>query len=109
MLPRAKILFPVNFSGSCKSMASYVKRAAGITNSSVTLVHVVDPTELDFVEEFALAVRTEQDSLRDHRARPADMLQNFLTYEIPAASIPRVLLVGDPATEIARYASAEHF
>ena len=60
-----KILFPVNFSPSCIAMAPYVLRAATLFNAVVSLVHVVDPAELDLFEQYELYVRPVADILED--------------------------------------------
>jgi nucleotide-binding universal stress UspA family protein len=95
-----KILFPVNFSPSCIAMAPYVRRAATIFNAVVSLVHVVDPAELDLFEQYELYVSPVADILEDHRVVRRERFDAFLTSEFPLADSPRVLLSGDPASQI---------
>jgi nucleotide-binding universal stress UspA family protein len=104
-----KILFPVNFSPSCIAMAPYVRRAATIFNAVVSLVHVVDPAELGLFEQYELYVRPVADILDDHTIVRKERLDAFLTSEFPLADSPRVLLTGDPASQISELAKNENF
>ncbi|QNI34266.1 universal stress protein [Alloacidobacterium dinghuense] len=104
-----KILFPVNFSASCRAMGAYVKRAAALSNATVTLVHVIDPGDLDIFEQYELYVRPAADIVEDHRAIRSERLTSFLAAEFPITNSPRVLLIGDPATEISNLASEGSF
>jgi len=109
-MPRIqKILFPVNFSPSCIAMAPYVRRAATIFNAAVSLVHVVDPAELNLFEQYERYVRPVADILDDHRIVRKERLDAFLTSEFPLANSPRVLLSGDPASQISELAKNENF
>jgi nucleotide-binding universal stress UspA family protein len=104
-----KILFPVNFSPSCIAMAPYVRRAATIFNAVVSLVHVVDPAELGLFEQYELYVRPIADILDDHTIVRKERLDAFLTSEFPLADSPRVMLSGDPASQISELAKNENF
>ena len=104
-----KILFPVNFSASCIAMSAYVKRAAALSNATVTLVHVIDPGDLDIFEQYELYVRPAADIVEDHRTVRSERLTSFLTTEFPPLTSPRVLLSGDPATEISNLAREGNF
>src|SRR5579859_4084832 len=104
-----KILFPVNFSPSCIAMAPYVRRAAALFNATVSLVHVVDPTELDLSEQYELYVRPVADILEDHRIVRKERFEAFLASEFSLADSPRVLLSGDPASQISELAKNEGF
>ena len=104
-----KILFPVNFSASCIAMSAYVKRAAALSNATVTLVHVIDPGDLDIFEQYELYVRPAADIVEDHRTVRSERLTSFLTTEFPPSTSPRVLLSGDPATEISNLAREGKF
>jgi nucleotide-binding universal stress UspA family protein len=104
-----KILFTVSFSLSCVAMAAYVKRAAALFGSSVSLVHVLDPHDLDIFEQYELYIRSAEDIREDHRVGLKERLSSFLTAEFPPFSSQRVLLEGDPATEISRYAGEGEF
>jgi nucleotide-binding universal stress UspA family protein len=95
------ILFPVDFSSSCASMAAYVKRAAAICSARVTLVHVVD---LASHTGFELYVRMPPEIAEDHQKIARERLNSYLTPEFPVAGCPRISLSGDVATEIAQFA-----
>jgi len=101
-----KILFPVDFSPCCVAMASYVKRAADLFGSQVTLVHVCD---LDSNNGFELYVRTLQEVEEDHRSVAQQKLDSFLASEFPPATCPRVLRAGEAAEQIAEAARTEGF
>jgi nucleotide-binding universal stress UspA family protein len=103
MRPIKSILFPVDFSPSCVAMAAYVKRVASIFDASVTLVHVVDPRDVDIAEAMSLAVWSEEEMRRNHEQVHKERIGNFLAEDF-GASNSRVLLHGDPATEISSYA-----
>jgi nucleotide-binding universal stress UspA family protein len=104
-----KILFPVNFSASCVAMCAYVKRSAALSNATVTLVHVIDPGDLDIFEQYELYVRPVADIIGDHRTVCNERLKSFLAAEFPPSTSPRVLLSGDPATEISKLAREGNF
>ena len=104
-----KILFPVNFSASCIAMSAYVKRAAALSDATVTLVHVIDPSDLDILEQYELYVRPVADIFEDHRTGRNQRLTSFLNAEFPPMTSPRVLLSGDPATEISNLAREGNF
>ena len=46
-----RILFPVDFSPACVATAAYVKRAASLLRAKVTLLHVVDLTRFDAMQQ----------------------------------------------------------
>jgi nucleotide-binding universal stress UspA family protein len=104
-----KILFPVKFSPSCIAMAPYVRRAATIFNAVVSLVHVVDPAELDLFEHYELYLRPVADILHDHTIVRKERFDAFLTSEFPLADSPRLLLSGDPASQISELAKNDNF
>jgi nucleotide-binding universal stress UspA family protein len=104
-----KILFPVNFSASCIAMSAYVKRAAALSNATVTLVHVIDPGDLDIFEQYELYVRPVADIVEDHRTVRSERLTSFMAAAFPPSTSPRILLSGDPATEISKLATEGNF
>lgn len=96
-----KILFPVDFSQSCGAMANYVKRAAELFSSRVTLVHVCD---LASHNGFELYVRPVQEISEEHLRIASDKLGAFLESEFPPLTCPRILRSGEASTEIAEVA-----
>jgi nucleotide-binding universal stress UspA family protein len=101
-----KILFPVDFSPSCAAIAPYVKRAAGLFGSRVTLVHVFD---LASHNGFELYVRSAGEVADDHQSIAQDKLDSFLTSDFPLATCPRILCSGEAAARIAEIARAGGF
>ena len=83
-----KILFPVDFSPSCVAMAPYVKRAADLFGSRVTLVHVCD---LASHNAFEIYVRSPSEVAEEHRSIARQELDSFLESEFPPAKCPRIL------------------
>ena len=101
-----KILFPVDFSPSSVAMATYVKRAADLFGSRVTLVHVCD---LASHNAFELYVRSPRDIAEEHQSIARQTLESFLESEFPPAKCPRILRSGEAAAQIAEVASTGEF
>lgn len=99
-----RILFPVDFSPSCASMATFVQRAATLFGSSVTLLHVCD---LMSHNGFELSVRSPQEIAETHLCVAQDELDSFLASEFPQATCRRTLRSGDVAAEIVDVARKE--
>jgi len=74
------ILFPVDFSRSCVSMAAYVKRAAALFSAKVSLVHVFDLYSHD---AFQLYVRPLSEVAEEQKNLARDKLGSFLKSEFP--------------------------
>ena len=102
----AKILFPVDFSLSCVAMAGYVKRAASLLGASVSLVHVVDLASHNGLE---LYVRPVPDISDERFGIGRERLDSFLRREFPFTEVPRILALGDAATQIAQVARNGRF
>jgi nucleotide-binding universal stress UspA family protein len=101
-----KILFPVDFSLACAAMAPYVKRAADMFGSRVTLVYVFDLTSHN---GFELYVRPAQEIAEEHERIARDKLDSFLTTDFPLTSCSRVLRSGEAAEQIAEVARTGGF
>jgi nucleotide-binding universal stress UspA family protein len=100
------ILFPVDFSSSCFAIAAYVKRAAAIFGSRVTLLHVCD---LASHNGFELYVRAPQEIAEEHWNIARRKIDSFLESEFPLTKCPRVVRSGDAAEQIAEVASTGAF
>jgi nucleotide-binding universal stress UspA family protein len=96
-----RILFPVDFSPACVATAAYVKRAASLLRAKVTLLHVVDLTRFDAMQQ---AVRIPRECEQDHIDGGRDHLNAFLSAEFPSAHAARLVAVGEPAAQIAQAA-----
>lgn len=92
------ILFPVDFSAACAGMSAYVKRVAGLCGAKVTLMHVFDPMSHSGLEQW---VRAPLEIAADHEEIAHRKLDGFTVKEFPLGETSRVLVAGDPATEIA--------
>src|ERR1700751_3074961 len=100
------ILFPVDFSSSCLAIAAYVKRAAAIFASRVTLLHVCD---LASHNGFELYVRSPQEIAEEHWNIARRKIISFLDAEFRPAECLRMLRPGKAAEQIAEAASAGGF
>ncbi len=100
------ILFPIDFSQPCSAMANYVKRAAEMFRSQVTLGHVCD---LASHNGFELYVRSVPEIAEEHWCIARDRLDRFLEYEFPPATCPRILRSGEAAAQIAEVARTGGF
>jgi nucleotide-binding universal stress UspA family protein len=101
-----KILFPVDFSPSCTAMAAYVKRAAAIFGSQVTLLYVCD---LESHNGFELYVRSLQEIAEEHWGVARCRLDSFLESEFPVVECPRLLRSGEAAAQISEVARTGGF
>jgi nucleotide-binding universal stress UspA family protein len=101
-----KILFPVDFSQSCVAIAPFVKRAAAIFQSRVSLLYVCD---LLSHNGFELYVRSLQEIAEEHWNVGRQKLNSFLESDFPVSNCPRIVRSGDAAQEIATVAKAEGF
>ena len=99
-----RILFPVDFSPSCASMAPFVQKAATLFRSSVTLLHVCD---LMSHNGFELYVRSPQEIAETHLCVAQNDLESFWTSEFPQATCRRILRSGDAPAEIVDVARTE--
>lgn len=93
------ILFPVDFSPSCAAMAAYVKRAGALLGAKVTLLHVFDPMSHSGLE---LSVRVPSEIAEEHEEIAQKKLEGFLAKEFPAWEAAKMVVSGDPATEIVK-------
>ena len=101
-----KILFPVEFSPPCAAMAGFVKRAAEMFGSRVTLVHVCDLTRNN---GFELIARTMREVAEDNQALAEDQLKSFLESDFPSDKSSRILRFGEAAMQIAELARTGGF
>lgn len=92
-----KILFPVDFSNGCRSVARYVEAFAGQFEAEILLLHVVGPGEGELtLPEELLPGRQAQ-------------LNAFLANELKYFATERVCVIGDdPAAEIVATARRRH-
>jgi nucleotide-binding universal stress UspA family protein len=107
MSPISNILFPVSFSPSCIAMAAYVKRAAAVFGARVSLIHVFDSASHSGFELYARLIPDE--IAEEHYNLARERLNSFLADEFPVSEHPRILVAGEPATQIAETARRQGF
>src|SRR5205085_12245101 len=105
MLEISKILLPVDFSERACRAARYILPFAGHFQAEVVLLHVLPP-HIEFGSvELGTAALEDLIAHRQETARRA--IDTFLEAEFTGLRTKRVLLDGDPASEIIDYARAE--
>lgn len=101
-----KILLPVDFSEQSPDVARYAKLVACRFQSELIMLHVVPP--LDYVWgglEEAAGVAQDWRFNRTEEARTR--LAQFLPFEFGTLPVKRVILEGDAAREVVRFAHVE--
>jgi nucleotide-binding universal stress UspA family protein len=102
-----KILLPVVFSERCFGAARYLAHPlAKKFDSEITILHVMSPY-YDFGTA-ELASPSPKDFIAQKQAQARQSLDAFLSDELSAENVKRVLLEGDPARMIVEYAQSEH-
>jgi universal stress protein A len=87
-------------------MAAYVQRAATLFGARVSLIHVIDPSSINGLETLDRSPFQVQD---EHLESGRKRLNSFCLPEFPLETVPRILAVGDPATEIVQAARHGNF
>ena len=101
-----KILVPVDFSPRCEGAVQYAHAVAGRSRSVLTLLHVAPLPKFDF----AAIQPTPETLLSRTEAQEADRrkaLEHFMAESQNGFHVNRVVVTGDPAEQIVRYAHAE--
>lgn len=94
MFPPRKILFPVDFAERCSSAARMVEIFAGRFQAELTLLHVLEPLSYNDIP-------VDSSGIAEQR------LGSFLVEELKHFDVKRVLLDGDPASQIIGYAHSQ--
>jgi len=107
MLSLPKILAPVDFSERSPGAVRYAGRLARQYHSELTLLHVLDsstndPSACEFTDPALQGLGDRW------RRRMNTLLANFLPVEFSDVESRRMMLWGDPATEIVHFAGVEH-
>ncbi len=104
MLQMAQILLPVDFSENCKGAARYAGMLACRWHSELTMLHVVPKSEYPIV---GMEAPPDFFELRRAVVSEADKnLDAFLNEELRGLSVKRLVVEGDPASEIVKTAHA---
>jgi nucleotide-binding universal stress UspA family protein len=101
----SRILLPVDFSQRSYGAAHYARFLADRCRSEIMLVHVLPHLHTDFGPDVAGAMLIDIYRARGEQA--ARELDSFLASELKGVPTRRVVLNGDPATEIVRFAHTE--
>lgn len=102
-MPLSHILVPVDFSEKSECAARYAAALHRRFGSRITLLHVLPPPHYEFgAMEVGGSVLEELFRSRAEQARQD--LEAFLSGELPAGSVERLLLEGDPAAKIVKTA-----
>ena len=93
MFPPRKILFPVDFSDRCTEAGRMAETFAGHFQAQLTLLYVLEPF-------------TYNDIPVDATATSERRLGEYLAEELTQFDVQRVMLEGDPTSQITEYARA---
>lgn len=108
MFSMQRILLPVDFSERAYGAARYAEALAERYGGEVTMVHVIPAPHYEFG-----ALEAGGSMVGELYASRKKVLEQqcakFLTQELPQLKARRVVLEGDPAREIVRYAHDEGF
>jgi nucleotide-binding universal stress UspA family protein len=101
-----KILFPVDFSKRCDGAAEYVRSFAKANGAEVYMLHVLDlPDYLFGVPEYPVIAPVE---IRDaQRELGHTRIENYLREEFQGVTVHRMLMEGDPAREVVKFADEQ--
>lgn len=100
------ILFPVDFSVPCTDAAGYVEAMARGSGARLTLLHVLEcpPSWYSDAEAARLSLLADVALMKEHRQ---EQLNLYLGRQFHHVAPLRLLAQGDPASEIAQFASRE--
>ncbi len=106
MFSLAKIILPVDFSERSAGAARYVEALATAFGSEVFLVHVLPPPHYEFSAlEVGGPVLNELFASRGTQVKKE--LDEYLREELSRLEVRRVLLEGDPATELVKFTNEQ--
>jgi nucleotide-binding universal stress UspA family protein len=99
-----KILFPIDMSDSCTAAVPYVETMAKKFNAGVTLLHVLETPPAYATDWYGYMALTDTGSMREAREKE---LGKYLEGRFEGRDVQRVMLEGDPATEITKFAQEQ--
>lgn len=103
MLSFKHVIFPVDFSRRSEGAAHIVRMVASCFDSTVHLIYVMAPPIYEAMSiEISGPVMADMMTKYEDAAR--EKLNGYLTEDLRGLKAQRVMLTGDPATEIVRYA-----
>src|SRR5256885_1527658 len=101
----SRILVPVAFSARCEGAAHYAEALACHFQAEVSLLHVVTPATAYGCPD---AVILTPDLNEEIVARSQTELDGFVSEGFKGIAVKRIVLEGDAAQEIVRYAESEN-
>src|SRR5437870_137204 len=107
MLSLPKILAPIDFSERSPGAARYARALACHFQSELTLLHVLDSSAYQ-MSAYEFAGPVINSFPEERRSEAEKLLANFLPGEFRNMNVRRMVLSGDPATEIVQFAHSEH-
>jgi len=105
MTSLTKILLPVDFSDRSAGAVRYARCLAERCASEIILVHALIPLHTEIGPDVAGAMLI--DVYRGREEQAARELDSFMAPELASIPTRRLVLHGDPATEIVRFAHSE--
>lgn len=108
MFSLAKILLPVDFSQRAIGAARYAEALSQQYGAQVTMLHIIPPPHYEFASMEAGSTALAELYV-NRKAVIEEESRNFLVSELPAFKPNRLLLEGDPAREVVRYAHDEGY
>jgi nucleotide-binding universal stress UspA family protein len=102
-----KVLFPVDFSERCAGAAHYVEAFARLFDTSIEMVHVLPPPHYESIS-LEVSGPALAEVLAGRKEFAETQLASFLGAELKPFPVTRVLLEGDPATEVVRHSRDCH-
>ena len=108
MFSLAKILLPVDFSQRALGAARYAEALAKQHGAEVTMLHIIPPPHYEFASMEAGSTALAE-LYANRKTVIEEESRNFLVAELPDFKPKRVLLEGDPAREVVRFAHENAF
>jgi nucleotide-binding universal stress UspA family protein len=108
MADLSRILVPVDFSPRCLGAVQYAEALASYYQSKLFLLHVLIPPMVPYATAEAMLYSGVVDLSAEMLVERRQMLDEFMVEELKNVPVERVLLQGDPAREIADYATKEN-
>jgi len=108
MFALERILLPVDFSDRSYAAGQHAKALACRFHSELHVLHVLDLRTYGMLG-LGMDESTASEFASGQRANAARELESFLADDLRGLNVERVLLCGDPAREIVKYAHHESF
>lgn len=99
-----KILFPIDLSESCTAASPFVEAMAKKFQAELTLLHALEAPAGYVTDWYGYMALVDTDAIRAARQMQVD---KYLSDKFQGLNVKRVMLEGDPASEISQYAQ-EH-